>query len=126
MCSARQRFLHQFAALGAFLRRVARTHSDHLTASTLSLAAQDRQKRAPRGVQNALCQSTARQRPDVQVFHDDGRISIRILLRGLEMKVAALALEKRCVCATLHAILRPRRLPVLRALKRRCLRRKLA
>jgi hypothetical protein len=89
----RQRFLNKLATLGAFLGRVVRSHSDHLTASTRSLATQDRQKRAPRRIQNALCQSTSRQAANVQVFDNNSLVRIRVSLRGLEMKVAALALD---------------------------------
>ena len=91
MGTHRQRFLNQLAALGAFLRRQARIDSDHLTASTCSLATQDSQKRAPRGIKNALCQSTARQPSDIQVFDHDRLVRIDVLLRGLEVEVAALA-----------------------------------
>src|SRR5262249_45925952 len=89
----RQRFLNKLAAFVALLCRVARTHSDHLTTSTCSLVCQDIQKRAPRGIQNAFCQSRPCQAPKVQVLDHDGRIRIRILFCGLEMKVAALALN---------------------------------
>ncbi len=89
----RQRFLNTFAALGALLRREARIDSDHLTASTCSLATQDSHKRAPRSIKNALCQSTARQTMNVQVFDHDGLVRIRVLLRDLEMKVTALAFD---------------------------------
>jgi hypothetical protein len=93
MCSNRQRLLNKLATLGAFLRRVARIDSDHLTASARSLATQDRQKRAPRGIQNALCQFRSRQAANVQVFDNDRLVRIRISLRGLEVKVAALAFD---------------------------------
>jgi hypothetical protein len=89
----RQRLLNKLATLGAFLCRVARSHSDHLTANTRSLATQDPQKRAPRGVQNALCQSTSRQTANVEVFDNDRLVRIRVPFRGLEMKVPALALD---------------------------------
>ena len=89
----RQRFFNQRAARAACLGCVARIDSDHLTASTRSLVRQDVQKRAPRSVQNALCQSTTRQRADVQIFNNDQPVGIRIPLRGLEMQVAALALN---------------------------------
>ena len=93
MRSDRQRFLNVLATLGAFLRRVARIDSHDLTASTCSLATQDRHKRAPRGIQNALCQFRACQATQVQVLDNDCRIGIRIPFRGLEMKIAALALN---------------------------------
>jgi hypothetical protein len=91
----RQRFLHQFAALGALLRREARIDSDHLTASTCSLAAQDRQKRAPRGIKNALCQSTARQTTKVQMLDHDRLVRIRVLLPQLDAVPGSAALEPR-------------------------------
>ncbi len=89
----RQRFVNILATFGAVLCRVARTHSDHLTTSTFSLADQDNQKRAPRRIKNALCQSTSRQSPKVQILDHDRRIPIHIMFCGLEMKVAALTLN---------------------------------
>lgn len=77
----------------AFLRRVARIDSDHLTTSTLSLVCQDIQERAPRGIQNTFCQFRSRQTTQVQVFDNDGRRRICVSLRGLEMKITALALD---------------------------------
>ena len=93
MRSDRQRLLNQLATFGAFLRGETRTYSDHLTASTRSLAGQNEKKRAPRSIKNALCQSTARQTAQVQVFDNDRRIRIRVSFRGLEMEVTALAFD---------------------------------
>ena len=87
----RQRFLNKLNTVRAQLRRVARIDSDDPTTSTLSLVCQDGQKRAPRSVQNALCQIRAHHASQVQVLDDQCAIPIRILLCGLEMKVAALA-----------------------------------
>jgi hypothetical protein len=104
MRSDRQRLLNKFATLRAFLRREARIDSDHLTASARSLAGQDKQKRTPRGIQNALCQSRSRQATKVQVLDNDGRIRIRVSLRGLKMKVFSLALDfqMRLRCTPRH------------------------
>src|SRR5262245_48214341 len=93
MCSYLQRFRMQLATFEALLCRVAWTYSDHLTTSTLSLVCQNAQKRAPRGIQNAFCQSTTGQTTDVQVFNHDRLIGERIALGGLEMKIAALTLD---------------------------------
>src|SRR5690349_1911412 len=99
MPSDRQRLLYKLATLGALLRCVARTHSDDLTTSTRSLVCQDTQKCAPRSVQNALCQSTARQSTQVQVLDNDCRIRIGVAFHSLEMKIAALALDlQMCLC----------------------------
>ena len=89
----RQRFLNILATFEAFLRRVARVNSDHLTTSTRSLVCQDKQKRTPRSVKNALCQFRACQPLNIQVFDHDCRVRIGVLLRSLEMKVAPLAFD---------------------------------
>src|SRR5262245_38958126 len=93
MCSHRQRFLNQLTTLKALLCRVAWINSDYLTTSTCSLVCQNAQKRAPRRIQNALCQSTARQPTDVQVFNYDRLIGGRISLGSLEMKISTLAFD---------------------------------
>src|SRR5262249_37657441 len=93
MRSHRQRLLNILATPRTLLGGEARIDSDDLTTSTCSLVYQDCQKRAPRGVQNALCQSAPRQATDSQVFDDDGVVCIRIPLRRLEVKVSALALN---------------------------------
>ena len=93
MRSDRQRFLHMLATLGAFLGGEVRINSDDLTASTCSLVGQDGQKRTPASIQDALRQPTPGQRPDVQIFHNNGLVRIRIPFRNFEMKVSPLALD---------------------------------
>jgi hypothetical protein len=93
MPSDRQRFLHHLAAFGAFLRRVARADSDDLTTSTPSLVSQDEKKRAPRSVQNALCQFRSCQAANVEIFDDDGLVRISVAFRDLKVKVFSLALD---------------------------------
>src|SRR5207248_3202120 len=93
MGSHRQRLLHKLATLGALLGGETRIDSDDLTTSTSSLVSQNIQKRAPSGVQNAFCQGTACQSPNVQVFHHDGTIPIRVPFGRLKVKIAALALD---------------------------------
>lgn len=93
MRSYRQRFLNMLTTFEALLCRVVRVDSDDLTTSTRSLVCQNTQKRAPRGIQNALCQFRSRQTTQVQVFDNDQAICVYIAPGGLEMKVAALALD---------------------------------
>src|SRR5450759_3995014 len=51
-----QRLLHDLPTLETFLRGEARVDSYYLMTSPLSLVLKNVEKRAPRGVQNALCQ----------------------------------------------------------------------
>jgi len=56
MGSYRQTLLYDLPTLVAFLRGETWVHSDDLMSSTLSLYFKNVEERAPRGVQDALCQ----------------------------------------------------------------------
>jgi len=111
-------------ARAALLTGAAWIHLDLLSASTRSLARNDRSELSPPGVVYVLGQHPAGQALDVQILHRDKVVFLDQCLRRLEVKVLAHALHLEVFlgqnlarfAASLRAALLPRH-PPLRALQ---------
>ena len=89
-----QTFLNVFAAPAALLRREVRGNSYHHMTSSFSLICEDIEKCAPTGIVNALSEMMVLNHTcDVQIFNTDAAVPLRVLLRCLEMEVAALTAD---------------------------------
>ncbi len=91
MGTHRERFLHDFATLVAFLAGEARIDSHDLMSSICSFGFKDGEKRAPTGITDGFGQRLIFEHAtDVQVLNDDMVIMISVLLGRLEVKITAL------------------------------------
>ncbi len=78
----------------AFLRGIARVHSDHLMSSTCSLGFEDIEERAPRGIHDAFCEMVVLDHAvNVQLLNGNMLIGLGILPGNLIVKVPALPLD---------------------------------
>src|SRR3954447_6752044 len=94
MGSYRQTFLYYFPTLVTLLTGETWVHSYDLMTGACSLDLKDIEKRAPRGVENALGQLMVFHHVgDLKVFHSNVVILFSISLRRLEMVIAALAID---------------------------------
>ena len=108
----RQTLLHDFTTGGALLRGETRVDSDHLMTGSLSLLFKNREKCAPRGIQDGLGQMMVLDHiGESQVFYREMLVALRVLLGRLEMKITALTgnleMGLRCVPGRLPTAMRP-------------------
>ena len=94
MGTNRKRLLNDFATLPTLLGSEARVHSYHFMSSVLSFGSEDIEKRAPRGVHDALCKVMVFHHiGDLKVFNNDTLIPFSIRLSHLKMKVFSLTIN---------------------------------
>src|SRR5579872_1983618 len=91
MRTDRQRLRNQFTAPETSLRSEARRHSHHLAGGSRSLLRQQREKRTPTRILNALGQTkVAAHPPHTQVFHTEAGVPIHIGTGRLVQEVPTL------------------------------------
>ena len=92
MCPHAQTLLDVLPTAVAALRGEARGHSDYLMTSSCSLVGQDTKKRAPTRITDALGEmAIPHEARHLQVLDTDAAILPCVLVRRLEVEVAALA-----------------------------------
>ena len=94
MGTYRQTFLYNFSTLVTFLTGETRVHSNDLMTSSCSLIFKNVEECTPRGIENALGQVLVFHHVgDLKVFDRNHLIVFGIAFRGLEMVIAALAID---------------------------------
>src|SRR5438876_1918398 len=122
MGTNRQTLLHDLPTVVAFLRGETRIDSYHLMTGSCSLILKNSEKRAPTGVQDALCQGMMVDHVEKrQLLNSDQVIVLGVLVSNLEMMVTALTLnlqmcpgnEASSLTASMTAFLPPAQLALL-------------
>ena len=91
MRTDRQTLPHDFTTCVALLRGEARVDSDHLMTSSLSLLFKNREKCAPRGIQDGLGEMMVLDHiGESQVFYREMLVALCVLLGRLEVEITAL------------------------------------
>lgn len=94
MSANRERFLHQFATVEAFLSGEAWVDSDHLMSGTCSLDFKYIEKRTPTRIHDALSKGMkVNHASNIQIFHTDVVILLGVRLCDLEVEVSPLPLD---------------------------------
>src|SRR5690242_861498 len=103
----------------AVLGGVARRHSDHLMAGSLSLVFKDTEKHAPARIMNALGEMMIAHHPaNVQILYANAAVRCRVVVGGLEVEVAPLAADLEMLARDVPARLAAAVTPLLAATHR--------
>ena len=120
MGTHRERFLNICATITALLTGSASIELHYFTPGTFSLECEYEKKRYPTSIIDTFCEIAMHHPTDRQIFNNYQTVAICVVLGGFEVEVAALALNFEM---RLSYILGRLRLPFLRRLNTRCLRR---